>query len=134
MEATKRAGRIVRRVVGAGAMLVGAFGLAGAADAGNVQAYGHLIDISTFNVAATRPRLDRSQIVEFTFAVERVISSDLEEPVGQRLTMYLPLADVVEREDVLNLQIGDRTYVTLNFSSPVTDFRFHPHPEPDPDQ
>jgi len=96
--------------------------------AGEVQVYGHVSDISTFNLAAGRPRLDGSQVVELTFAVERIESKDVSEPIGKELTMYLPLEDAAIRRDVVDLRLGDPTYVTLQLGSPVTDFWFHPEP------
>lgn len=91
-----------------------------------VQVFGRIVDISTFNTAAARPRLDANASVELTFAVERVISQDVAERVGKVLTMYLPLEEAALRSDVVDLHVGDSTYLTLTLGSPVRHFRFHP--------
>jgi hypothetical protein len=117
-----------RRLRGAAGALL-ALGLSGfcasPATGGEVQVYGRLVDVSTFHETATRPRLDGGQVVEFTFAVERVVSDDVEESIGRRLTMFLPLREAAARADVQGVTIDTPTYVTLYTGSPVRRFRFH---------
>jgi hypothetical protein len=116
-----------------GLLVLGLLGVwVSVASAGEVQVYGRVADVSTFNAAADRPRLDDSQILEVTLTVERILSSDVSPPVGQRLTMFVPLEEAALREDLASLRVGDRSYVTLYTGSPVTHFRFHPDPEPVP--
>jgi hypothetical protein len=125
---TKQHACLVRSLLVLG--LLGSWGSVAPAD--EVQVYGSVADVSTFNVTTDRPRLDDSQMLEVTFTVERVLSSDVSPPVGQRLTMFVPLEEAALREDLASLRVGDRSYVTLYTGSPVTHFRFHQDPEPMP--
>ena len=99
------------------------------AAAGQVEVFGHIVTVSTFNAVAGRPRLDGNEIVEFTFAVDRVISHQGVQEVGKVLTMHLPLEQAATREDVARLHVGERTYLTVTTGSPVRHFRFHATPE-----